>query len=341
MSRSRNPAAGFTLIELMIALSLGLILVLGLSTVFVSSKQGYRVQESSGRMQESLRYALEILGRDIRHADFWGGVDAALIEGGSLAPGDGCSPEWHRFISVGVQGLEGAADSPDEGCTVNGANYVPDSDVLALRFADPTSVFSDTPDLEGKSDLEKAIESEENVPVFVRISLGRDGQLIDATSESAADDLDEIPAGDGVFNYALQSVAYSLGYEDREQGGATIQVPTLYACRIDSPGSLPFNCPSAAVEGIEQMQFAYGVDVDNDRVADRFLPASSLAAADWPRVMSVRVGLIVRGDALDEFTDTNTYQMPGGYTYTPPADARRYQRRAIIKDFQIRNRSRG
>lgn len=60
--------AGFSLVELMIAMTLGLIVLLTVGSIFIGSRQTYRVQEDNARMQESGRYALEVLGRSIRQA---------------------------------------------------------------------------------------------------------------------------------------------------------------------------------------------------------------------------------------------------------------------------------
>ena len=63
--------AGLTLLELMISLSLGLLLLTGIGTIYVGSNQTYRVQEQNARIQEAGRYALDILGRSIRQAGYW------------------------------------------------------------------------------------------------------------------------------------------------------------------------------------------------------------------------------------------------------------------------------
>lgn len=73
--RSLPPRqAGLTLLELMISMTLGLLLVAGIGTIYVGSNQTYRVQEENARIQESGRYALEVIGRNIRQA----GADAPL-----------------------------------------------------------------------------------------------------------------------------------------------------------------------------------------------------------------------------------------------------------------------
>lgn len=68
---SQGGQAGLTLLELLIAMSLGLLLLFGIGTIFVGSNQTYRVQEQNARIQESGRFALEILGRSIRQAGYF------------------------------------------------------------------------------------------------------------------------------------------------------------------------------------------------------------------------------------------------------------------------------
>jgi len=60
--------AGFSLVELMIAITLGLLVLLAVGSIYVGSRQTYRVQEDNARIQEAGRYALEVLGRSIRQA---------------------------------------------------------------------------------------------------------------------------------------------------------------------------------------------------------------------------------------------------------------------------------
>ncbi len=60
--------AGFSLVELMIAITLGLIVLLAVGSIYIGSRQTYRVQEDNARLQEAGRYALEMLGRSIRQA---------------------------------------------------------------------------------------------------------------------------------------------------------------------------------------------------------------------------------------------------------------------------------
>lgn len=62
--------AGITVLEILISLSLGLLLVAGIGTIFLGSNQTYRVQEDSARMQETGRFAIETIGRALRQAGY-------------------------------------------------------------------------------------------------------------------------------------------------------------------------------------------------------------------------------------------------------------------------------
>jgi type IV pilus assembly protein PilW len=61
---------GLTLIEVMIAMLLGVFLIGGILQIFISTKQTYRMQENLSRLQENGRFAMDFISRDIRMADF-------------------------------------------------------------------------------------------------------------------------------------------------------------------------------------------------------------------------------------------------------------------------------
>jgi len=60
--------AGFSLVEFMIAVTIGLVVLLAVGSIYIGSQKTYRVQEDNARIQESGRYALEVIGRSIRQA---------------------------------------------------------------------------------------------------------------------------------------------------------------------------------------------------------------------------------------------------------------------------------
>ena len=63
---------GFTIVEMMMALVIGLVLTTGILEIFMGSKRVYRVQEGLARLQENGRFAVEFMARDLRMAGFIG-----------------------------------------------------------------------------------------------------------------------------------------------------------------------------------------------------------------------------------------------------------------------------
>lgn len=68
----KRTSSGFGLIELMVALALGLLVVLGLTQVFLSARDTYASQRSSAQLQEDARYVLSKMAQEIRMAGMFG-----------------------------------------------------------------------------------------------------------------------------------------------------------------------------------------------------------------------------------------------------------------------------
>ena len=66
---------GFSLVELMIALLLGLILIMGVMQIFLASKQTYSVQQSVATMQEDARFVLSRISSELRQVGMFGCLD--------------------------------------------------------------------------------------------------------------------------------------------------------------------------------------------------------------------------------------------------------------------------
>lgn len=73
----RAKAKGFGLIEIMIALVLGLVLVLGITQIFASSRQTALVQDASATLQEDARYVLTRMTQELRMAGMFGCLSLA------------------------------------------------------------------------------------------------------------------------------------------------------------------------------------------------------------------------------------------------------------------------
>jgi len=151
--------AGLTLLELMISLTLGLLLLTGIGTIYVGSNQTYRVQEQNARIQESGRYALEILGRSLRQAGYWNmpviPVALKIAFGGTSINGTDNSTNGTASDTV-ISQYDGVIGDRDcEGNNVT-ASIVAADDVAAVAaggIADNAIVIQDAIRLNG-TDLE-------------------------------------------------------------------------------------------------------------------------------------------------------------------------------------------
>jgi len=106
----RRAMAGVTLVELMIALVLGLVVAGAAIGVFLATRQTYGATESMGRMQENARVAFELMGRDLREAASDScGTDLS----GAVNVINSPAANWYTDFAGGVRGYAGDAAFPD------------------------------------------------------------------------------------------------------------------------------------------------------------------------------------------------------------------------------------
>jgi len=68
-----NKLKGFSLVELMVAMVIGLILMAGILQIFISNKRGLEITQDVGVLQENGRISTSLIAEALRMADHWGG----------------------------------------------------------------------------------------------------------------------------------------------------------------------------------------------------------------------------------------------------------------------------
>lgn len=313
------------MVEIMVSIVIGSVLVLGIVNIFISSKQSYRLQENMIFMQENGRFSLQTLNYSLRLADHWGGVLPEDLSNSATATGIAattCNSAWILDASKGIEGYEGGTTSPIN--CINNADYVPDSDVLVVRYASPNGMIPNT-----------SLSAQPAAAVYVHTEVGTNGQIINANDATI---IAQASAA-GRYNYPYAVEAFFIRPCAKPSGvncGASDDtIPTLNRLGLVN-GTLTVQ---PLIEGVEQMQVEYGIDNNADYSADAYATASGVT--DWDKVVSVRLGLLVRDQNPDpQYTDTTTYPLPGGYSYTPSGTAAHYHRRVFTQMAQLRNRSR-
>lgn len=92
---------GLSLVELMVAMVIGVILIGAVLQVFTGSSQTYRLTQANARVQESGRIGLDILSRAIRNAGYYGCAQAISVTN-NLRAGPAFNPDFHDIGGAGV-----------------------------------------------------------------------------------------------------------------------------------------------------------------------------------------------------------------------------------------------
>lgn len=154
--RYKQASRGLSLIELMVALVIGTLLIAGAVTVYMQSRNTYRTSDTTARLQEVARYAMDIIEPDVRLAGFWGltnrsefvanaALSSAAPQAVDAAIGGNCGNNWGVNLAQFLDGRDRAVTgATGYSSTVSGTGYdlncagtnpVNWSDVLIVRRA--------------------------------------------------------------------------------------------------------------------------------------------------------------------------------------------------------------
>ncbi len=343
MKKAIKQQQGFTLVELMVAMTIGLLLLGGVITVLSSSHQTYRVNDALSRLQENARYAFQLLSRDIRMAGYLGCVgDGVPIVNTLNNPSDFL---WN--LGQPIEGFEASSSSvwtpalPSSGII---PSPLGGRDIIVIRGVDGTDVKvvqhpgGNPP---GSADLKVTVGSslQEDDIVLVTDCLAAAVFQVTNVNTSAGQDNVVHNTGNPTTN-TPGNLTKALGKEFT--GGELIKISTRsYFIRTNS-NPTPF--PSLyrkvgtgnaeeLVEGIEDMQIEYGEDLDGNSTADIYRTAD--AVTNWAEVVSVRISLLVQSLENNVATDAQTYTFNG--TTTTPNDRR--LRQVFTTVVTLRNRT--
>lgn len=316
---------GFSLVELMIAITLGFVVIGALGTVFLGARQSYRVQDGMSRVQENGRYALDLMARDIRQAGFLGCARDASVKN-IVSP----ATDFNTY-TAGITGYESTLPN---GLTA--AERIAGTDIIKLQFGSAASVnlignidatnaniqLSGNPNNFAAGDVLFVTDCD-RLDVFkaTNVSMGGTVTIAHSSSGNSEPFLRDYNTDAEVMQ--LQTAIYYIG---NGVGGA----PTLFRKRL--AGSA-LTAGEELAEGVEDMQILYGEDINGDLAADRYLDATAIGG-DMSNVISVRLNLLMR--SLDEIATEPVAFTFNGMTTTP---ADRFLRRVFSTTVTLRNRA--
>ncbi|MEJ0100545.1 MAG: prepilin-type N-terminal cleavage/methylation domain-containing protein [Pseudomonadota bacterium] len=125
---------GFSLVELMISMLLGLIVIAGATSVFLSNKQLYRTSTALGRVQENSRTAFDLITRDLRQSRLTGCGNQDPVPRNNLNANTDPANWYANFAANGLIGYDGgsADDNPAVTTLPAASNHISGTDSLML-----------------------------------------------------------------------------------------------------------------------------------------------------------------------------------------------------------------
>ncbi len=330
---------GYTIVEFMVAITIGLFLLGGIAAVFVSSKQTYRMQDSLWQLQDNSRFAMEFLIRDLRMASFRGCNGNDITPVNTLNNGT----DFNYDFMVGLQGFEASASSwsPALPSALSAATPPPvaNSDVITIRRAQEPGIGVTAPFMNnnsaalhvdagsGLSQFDIVLVTDCSASAILQISNANpntSGTIAHntgvGTPGNATSDLGKIFRDDAEI-MKLVTVSYFIA-----PGAAGTGNRSLWRKVTDG-------APEELAVGVESMQILYGEDTDNDRSVNRYVTADNVT--DMNQVRSLKLSFLMATLA------NNITGKPQSYTFNgvavTPVD--RKLRRVFSTVVNLRNRT--
>ncbi len=296
---------GLTLVEILVAMGLGVLLIFGATQVFDSSREGTQVQNAMASMQDSGRIAMEFISRDLRAADFSGCLqDKSRLQNLLSTSSSNYNAEYHTFYATGgISGVQSASS-----LTLGGASVANGTSTLAIVGAQPAC--------DGITAIDSSAVDEDD-PLVLRASCPIDPGTVLLVSNcyygdifvktNAASDTNIQHTTTAVSGLANASAAFQTTYKSDAQ----IFEPFVRQYFV-APGSNGNDSlyrrengqNRELVTNVVNFQVTYGQDSDGDDAADNFAGTF----ADMSSVVSARIVLTVRSDNLiDGAPLTRTY----------------------------------
>lgn len=310
MIKIRKKQNGMTLVEVMIALVLASLIILAVVNLFLTNYRNYRMEEGISRIQENGRFALDILGENIRQGGFSGCRRVGPLNVQVIATSGAAGFSDPNEIVLGYENGAGVPASIS-------AHISPNTDAITIRKAGSCSAA-----LDGVSKPNANIKVVPNECDFkqndiVMVSDCTDAHIFQITNNPASGTLTHANGNDAnhlckSYNNPMSNGACKAGADKSYNGFASVRklesvtyyirentanVNSLYEQVIkDNKDS------DELVEGVEDMDIEYGVDLTGNGSADPlYLKAN--AVIDWGQVVSVRVSLLLNSisdDLVDE-----------------------------------------
>ena len=289
MARSTVKVAGFSLIELMIALALGLLLSTAMIDVTLNASRSHRHLQLATEVLENGRYLTGLLTREVRLAGYYG--DTAVIPNVVSARSPTCNETSSEALTAALSYPVYGFNDVSAGASICGIGGLQaGTDLLLVRRADTQTVPL------GKK-LHPRQHYLQSAPLAILLDSGAMASRFSLTAK------------DGVTAIALREFHQTHYYVD---GDRNLKRRRLIRGKYGRAEPL--------VEGVDDFQVLYGIDRSGNGIpnAEASAPAYvSLPSSneDWSNVVSVKLYLLLSSTA--EAPGAND---PKHYSYAEKTD---------------------
>ncbi|NYG34061.1 PilW family protein [Sphaerotilus montanus] len=345
-TRRLRRVRGVTLVELLVAMGLGLFLVGVMGTIFLGSKGTFQSQNHVARLQESARFSVDTLSADLRMAGFQGCRGLGLT-----TPMLNTLNTPTAFLYNFAQGVwasrhNGSAWGPALASTLTSLSPAPDSagDVLTVRRAVGTG-WSLTAEMGSAT-------AALNVTSTGRITTGDLLMVSDCAGAAVFQATNATPGVSGSIEHSA-SVTATPGVSTNSLGRPFLQdavvyrlgTVTYYLAPSQRTGKTTQRAlwsftspvydgtvqPQELVTGVERFRVTLGLDSNGDGAADAY--AAPAAVTDWARVVTVQTELLLASTEDGISSSVQPYTFDG--TTVTPTDRR--LRTVVSLTAQVRN----
>ena len=365
-----SRAPGFGLVELMIALALGTVIILGVTTLFSDSSRALNDINRVGRQLENSLYAMDLLAKEIALVDYWGEaaapVSATDEEYGPLRPAEMGNVEVEPYpstpplcVGTGATGVDprielglameypllsglgvdlNAALSTDQ-CSGDGSVASAAGAYLAIRRAS-TCATGSTEQASANScrPLDDFYYLQTNGCYNENAGLkGGEVRLRRATSGDYADVLDALAFCEPDQPLNTDEVAPIYRFESRIY--YVNQNDQLVRISLERVGDTALGYQQEIlVDGVEDLQFQWFIDETGDGQYNKVRTSRTLMYEDAANIVGAKIWLMVRNPReRPGYTDQTTYMM-AGEEWTVPDGKAGYPRTLQSRMVELPNR---
>jgi type IV pilus assembly protein PilW len=312
--KAPNPPRGYTIVEMMVAITISLIILAALTTLFAGNSRERGQIALTNQQTENGRYALQILGDDLRDAGYLAtfnpGTVAAPNAQLTVLPAlpDPCAtdvPTLSNAMGIAVQGYDDGANAP--ACLP--ADLRAGTDILVVRRASTCAVGAVGCDPQVAGDV--YLQSSGCVAEFTA------GNYYAVDSNTAALNLHRKDCVTAGLLYQYRTHIYFVANNDKPNDG----IPTLKRWELGLAGQ-PGNIVPL-VEGIENLQIEYGLDTatpttgtptaytaDPSSYNGCTAATTPTCVAYWRNTVAAKIHVLARNlTTTPGYTDTKSYTL--------------------------------